>query len=214
MKKTKLFYILILGFLLTGSFIISAETLNKIKLSKPNTTNGLPLMQCLQKRHSVREFSDKQISNETLSNLLWAGFGINRNDGKRTAPSAMDCQEIDIYVVNASGIYLYNPKNLELNLIASGDFRTYTGKQDFVSKAPLNLVYVADFSKMKGDEESKKIYSAADAGFISENIYLFCASFGLGTVVRGYFDQESLSKVLKLKPNQKIILTQTIGYEK
>jgi SagB-type dehydrogenase family enzyme len=214
MKKIKFFSIFILGFILLSSSIITAESLNKIKLSKPDTKKGLPLMQCLQKRQSVREFSNKQISNEILSNLLWAGCGINRPDGKRTAPSAMNTQSIDIYVVNASGIYLYDPKNYELDLIASGDFRKETGKQDFVATAPINLVYVSDFSKMQGDEESKKIYSAADAGFISENIYLFCASEGLGTVVRGYFDEEPLSKVLKLKPNQKIILTQTIGHLK
>ena len=171
-------------------------------------------MEALKARQSTRQFSNKKIPLKVLSNLLWAADGINRSDsGKRTAPSAVNWQEIDIYAATADGLYLYDAKAHVLNLVLAEDIREATGLQPFVKDAPLNLVYVADYSKMGNSSEADKaLYSAADTGFISQNVYLFCASEGLATVVRGMVDRAKLSKVMNLKDNQKIILTQTVGY--
>lgn len=216
MRKNSLSILFIIGLICFMNGFIYAKTAQTIKLLKPEINRGVPLMQAFQKRQSSREFSDKKIPIAVLSNLLWSANGINRiESGKRTAPSAMNAQEIDIYVVMQQGAYIYNAKNYELNLIIEGDLREQTGKQDFVGNAPLNLVYVADYSKMQGDNENdKKIYSAADTGFISQNVYLFCASFGLGTVVRGWVDKDKLAKSLNLNSDQKVVLAQTVGYKK
>ena len=194
---------------------IFGKDVQSIKLLKPQTNIGKPLMQVLKNRETMREFSPKDLSLQDLSNLLWAGFGINREgSGKRTAPSAMNMQEIDIYVASASGLYLYDAKLNELKIISPGDARAMTGNQPFVKEAPINLIFVADFSKMGGDSENKKFYSAVDTGYISQNVYLYCASFGLATVVRGYVDKDNLSKTMNLRSDQKIILAQTVGYPK
>jgi len=186
-----------------------------IKLLEAQTDGGKPLMQALKDRRSSRTFSDKEISDQILSNLLWAGFGINRSDsGLRTAPSARNMQEIDIYVAMGKGLYLYEPKQHVLKLVLKEDIRTITGKQDFVAVAPLNLIYVADYSRMDKTSTDKEFYSAADTGFISQNVYLYCASENLATVVRGWVDKEALAKAMNLDPEQRIILAQTVGYEK
>jgi SagB-type dehydrogenase family enzyme len=187
-----------------------------IKLPDPQVNGGKPLMQALKDRTSSRSFSPQKLSDQTLSNLLWAAFGVNRpGTGKRTAPSAVNWQEIDIYVVTAEGLYLYNAKNQTLELISSGDIRAATGKQDYAKEAPVTLVYVADFLRMgKALKEDKELYSAADTGFISQNVYLYCASEGLATVVRGSIDRLALTKALKLRHDQKIILAQSVGYPK
>jgi SagB-type dehydrogenase family enzyme len=187
-----------------------------IKLPNPQIDGGRPLMQVLRDRSSSRSFSSQKIPDQILSNLLWAAFGINRPDtGKRTAPSAVNWQEINIYVATAEGLYLYNAKTQTLEPILSGDIRSATGKQDFVKEAPVNLVYVADFSRMGTEpDEDKELYSAADTGFISQNVYLYCASEGMATVVRGSIDKQSLIKTMKLRPDQKIILAQSVGYPK
>jgi SagB-type dehydrogenase family enzyme len=168
----------------------------------------------MKDRKSSREFSSKKLTLQTLSNLLWAGFGINRpGTGQRTAPSAMNLQEIDIYVATADGLYLFNAKSLTLNPVLRDDIRALTGQQTFVKDAPVNLIYVADYSIMGNIPDDQKIlYSAADTGFISQNVYLYCASEGLATVVRGLVDRTSLEKAMKLKTNQKVILAQTVGY--
>jgi SagB-type dehydrogenase family enzyme len=192
------------------------EELKPIPLLKPQRDIGKPLMKVLNDRSSSRSFSTEKLPVQVLSNVLWAAFGINRiEEGHRTAPSARNWQEIDIYVAMAEGLYLYDAKNHVLNPVLLEDLRALTGKQDFVKDAPLNLIYVADFSKMgNASEEDKKLYSAADTGFISQNVYLFCASEGLATVVRGSVDREALAKAMKLRADQKIILAQTIGYPK
>jgi nitroreductase len=175
---------------------------------------GKPLMQALKERRTVRDFSPKPLPEQLLSDLLWAADGINRPDGHRTAPSAMNMQEIDIYVAKADGLYLYNAKDNSLLQVAAGDIRASTGKQDFVKSAPVNLVYVADEEKMGDDPSRNSKWADADAGIIAENVYLFCSSEGLATVVRGMFDEAQLSKAMKLKPTQRIMLTQTVGYPK
>lgn len=186
-----------------------------IKLPEPQTEGGMPLMQALNQRKTSREFSTKSLPDQVLSNMLWAAFGINRSDGKRTAPSAMNMQETDIYVATAKGLYLYDPKANSLIPKLDQDIRAKTGGQPFVKDAPVNLVYVADYAKMsRGSDEDKNFYSVVDTGFISQNVYLFCASEGLATVVRGYVNRPALAKAMNLRNDQKIILAQTVGYPK
>jgi SagB-type dehydrogenase family enzyme len=172
-------------------------------------------MQVLKDRHSTREFSTQKLPPQVLSNLLWAAFGVNRPDGKRTAPSAMNWQEIDIYVATQDGLYLYDAKANALNPILAQDVRAATGQQPFVKEAAVNLVYVADLAKAgRVGGEMQTLFTAADTGFIAQNVYLFCASEGLAAVVRGSVDREALAKLIKLRPDQKIILAQTVGYPK
>jgi len=186
----------------------------QIVLPPAKTDGGKPLMQVLNARHSTREFGDQKLSPQVLSNLLWAAFGVNRTDGKRTAPSAVNWQEIDIYVTLPEGAYVYDAKANRLNLVAGEDLRAATGAQPFVGTAALNLVYVADMAKAKTSPENQQIWVPADAGFIAQNVYLFCASEGLVTVVRGMVPRDTLAKQLKLRPDQKIILAQSVGYPK
>jgi len=195
--------------------ITLAEEQKPIQLIQPLTGSGDPLMQLLWKRMSSREFSPEPLPIEVLSNLLWSAFGINRPDGKRTAPTASNRQEIDIYVAAANGLYLYDAKTNRLNPILSEDIRGMTGRQPYVKEAAVNLIYVADYSKMGTvANEDKDLFSAAATGLISENVYLYCASEGLATVVRANIDKPALAKVMKLRPDQKIILAQSVGYPK
>ena len=198
------------------STLVSAQDLKPIQFPKPQMEGGKPLMQALKDRKSSRAFSTEKLPVQVLGNLLWAAFGINRPEsGHRTAPSAVNWQEIDIYVATADGLYLYEAKGHTLQPVLAGDIRAATGMQPFVKDAPVELVYVADYSRMgKGTDDQKNLYSAADTGFISENAYLFCASEGLATVVRGAVDKTALAKVMKLRPDQKVILAQTVGYPK
>jgi nitroreductase len=190
-----------------------AQESKPIQLLKPNM--GSPLMQLLGKRMSSREFSPDPLPVEVLSNLLWAAFGINRPDGKRTAPTASNRQEIDIYVAASNGLYLYDAKANLLNPILGEDIRKMTGRSPFVKEAAVNLVYVADFSKMgTGTNEDKILSSAAASGLISENVYLYCSSEGLATVVRGNIDRPALASVMKLRSDQKIVLAQSVGFPK
>ena len=167
-------------------------------------------MKALKNRKTSREFAGKDLSAQQLSNLLWAACGINRADEKkRTAPSAMNYQEVDVYVTTAKGLFLYNYEKNTLTELLKEDIRAKTGNEDFVKTAPLTLVYVADYDKMaKSDEKTKDNYAWADAAFISENVYLFCASEGLVTGVRAWIDKDVLAKAMKLRPAQHIILAQ------
>ena len=193
--------------------LLQAQEQKNIVLPKPQTDGGKPLMQALKERSSGREFSTRELPPQVLSNLLWAACGINRPDGKRTAPSASNRQEIDVYVAMASGLYLYSPKEHQLQPVMPDDIRAATGRQGFAKSVPVNLVYVADFARMGGSPEPDKVfYSAANTGFISQNVYLFCASEGLATVVRGLVDRTALAKIMKLRPEQRVILAQSIGY--
>ena len=193
-----------------------AGELKPIQLLKPQLDKGRPLMQVLKDRSSSRSFRTEKLPVQVLSDMLWAAFGVNRADaGKRTAPSAMNLQEIDIYVAMADGLYLYDAKDSVLKPVLSEDIRGLTGRQDFVKDAPVNLIYVADFAKMGTiTKEEKTLYSAADTGFIGQNVYLYCTSEDLATVVRGSIDRHSLAKIMGLRPDQKIILAQSVGYRK
>jgi SagB-type dehydrogenase family enzyme len=188
---------------------IPAQDLKPVPLPKPQIQGGKPLMQVLSERKSGREFSTQKLSPQMLSNILWAAFGVNREDGRRTAPSASNRQEIDVYAVTADGAYRYDAKANQLVPVAEGDLRSATGSQPFVGEAALNLVYVADQSKQKSSD-----MAYADTGLIAQNVYLFCASEGLATVVRGMVPRDSLTRTLKLRPDQKITLGQTVGYPK
>jgi len=169
-------------------------------------------MQVLKDRKSTRDFRPDKLPPQTLANLLWAGFGVNRHDGRRTAPSASNHQEIDIYVATADGLYVYDAEGNRLHAVLHDDVREKTGIQPFVGNAPVNLVYVADLAKAGTDSAERDMDVAADTGFIAENVYLFCASEGLATVVRGSIDRRALSSAMRLRSDQRIILAQTVGY--
>ena len=191
-----------------------------IKLNPPDLKNGISLMEALRKRKSTRDISDKKLTLQQLSDLLWSADGTNRPDGKRTSPAAMGIYCVDIYAVLPEGIYLYDPAKRELKSVAKGDFRTSAGMQDFVFIAPLNLVYVFTLRNPKESpgpapvpEEKRKIWGDVEVGCMVQNVYLYCASQGLAAVVRGMVDQKKFSEAVKVKPEQ-IIVAQTIGYPK
>ncbi|HTY38921.1 MAG TPA: nitroreductase family protein [Bacteroidota bacterium] len=189
--------------------------LKTVQLPAPDTIGGKPLMQVMKERKTSRSFSDTALPQRVVSNLLWAAFGINRPDGHRTAPSAMNWQEIDIYVATKDGLYRYDPQPNQLGMLMSEDIRSKSGTQDFVADAPMTLVYVADNTKTKRASGEDQIrYMFADCGFIAENVYLYCASEGLACVVRGSVDRPSLAKAMNLSSNQRILLAQTVGYPK
>jgi len=185
-----------------------------INLPEPQKTGGKPLFETLAMRKTSRSFAEKELDLQTLSNLLWAANGINRpEDGLRTAPSAVNWQEIDTYVSMANGVYIYNAKENTLEHYMGNDIREATGKQPFVKDAPVNLIYIADFTRMGDrDEVTKHWYSAADAAFIAQNVYLFSASENLATVVRGAVDKEELKKVLGLPEHKHVVLCQSVGF--
>jgi len=202
--------------LLTLTLALPARTQTENSLHRlppPDTTGGKPLMQSLKERKTQREFSSRPLPEQVLSNLLWAADGINRPDGRRTAPSARNWQEIEIYVALESGLFLYEPSHHALRMLLPDDIRNATGNQDFVRTAPVNLIYVADLAKAGPQNNADNIlFVGADCGFIAENVYLFCASEGLATVVRGMVNRTDLAKALKLRADQKILLSQTIGF--
>lgn len=193
---------------------VAAEEAEMVTLPPPQMTGGMPLMQALQARHSSREFAGRMLEPQQLANLLWAAAGMSRtNSGKRTAPSAHDWREVDIYVALADGTYLYDALAHVLHRVLKTDVRARTGSQEFVASAPLNLVYVADRRRMlDATDEDKDRYAAADTGFIAQNVYLYCASVGLNTVVRGLVDRQALAAALKLSAQQRVILAQSVGY--
>ena len=207
---------LVLSICIVGLATGLAQGPKPIQLPPPQTEIGKPLMQVLKLRQTSRSFDSKKLPLQELSNLLWAANGINRPEsGKRTAPTAVNWQEIDVYVALPEALYLYEARTHSLTMVVAKDLREATGSQGFVKDAPLNLIFVADFAKMKNaSEENKNFYSATDTGYISQNVYLYCASQGLATVVRGMVDRPSLSKAMQLRPDQKIILAQTVGYPK
>lgn len=201
---------LITAALLSGS--LAAQTLD---LPAPKQSGGMPLMEALAKRSTARAFDAKDLSPEQLSSLLWACFGINRPDGRRTAPSANNRQETDIYVLLKTGAYVYDARSNKLNQVLAEDIRSLGGTQDFVKDAPVTLVFVADLAKMgSGSDEAKKNTANIDVGYQSQNVYLFCASEGLATGARGSVDRAALGPKIKLRPDQLIVLAQSVGYSK
>ncbi|MFO0992573.1 MAG: SagB/ThcOx family dehydrogenase [Hyphomicrobiales bacterium] len=187
----------------------------KITLPTPVQTGGMPLMEAISKRSSGRDFASTNLPLAVLSQLLWVAYGVSRPTGMRTAPSAMNAQEVDLYVALPQGAYLYLAATHELELVASSDVRRVTGYQDFVDEAPLDLVFVADLARMKLVPVTQRdIYAAVAAGAICQNIYLFAASEGLATVIRAWIDREAIANVLGLSHDQHVLLSQTVGYPK
>ncbi len=194
-----------------------------IHLPEPQKTGGKPLMDCLRERHSTREYSTREIPLQELSNLLWAAFGLTREHagtgigipGSHSAPTACNSQAIDIYVGLADGVYLYEPHTNELRGVLAEDIRPhlYVKEQAFVMDAPVNILYVANRSRMvMADDWAWQAFTYADTAFIAENVYLYCASAGLETVVRAMVDRDKLADVLRLGPDQMVTLAQTVGY--
>jgi len=221
--------------LLLAALLVIAEVAGReVVLPPAQTDGGKPLMQALKERRTTRSFAEQPLPPQMLSNLLWAAFGVNRPDNDhRTAPSARNWQEIDVYVALREGLFVYEAKAHSLKPVVTKDLRALAGTQSHAREAPLTLVYVADERRMsppgrpKGeslsaqrevvsisrvDDETRKTFAAADTGFIAQNVYLFCASEGLGTVVFASIDRESFSKAAGLRPDQRITLAQSVGY--
>ncbi len=200
--------------LLLAALLVIAEVAGQeIALPPAQTEGGKPLLQALKERHSTRSFAEQPLPAQVLSNLLWAAFGVNRPDGHRTAPSARNAQEIDVYVALREGLYLYDAGAHALKLAVARDLRALAGTQPHAREAPVTLVYVADEGRMgRGDEETRRSFAAADTGFIAQNVYLYCASEGLGSVVYASIDRERFAQAAGLKPRQKITLAQSVGY--
>lgn len=212
--KKNIFKIMIILF---GSTIFANISAQDITLPVPDKTGGKPLMQALNERQTARTFKKDNLTQQQLSDLLWAGWGINRaNQKKHTAPSSSNKQEIDVYVAMQTGLYLYIPESHILKQINNKDIRKSCGTQAFVAEAPVNLVYVADLGKLgkkEGDviTDSNLLSSWANAAFIAQNVYLYCASAELGCVIRAMIARDLLAPEMGLRSNQRIILSQTVG---
>jgi len=189
-------------------------TMGPTRSLPPPDVNASVLMQALKKRKTSREFADKPLENQLLSGLLWAAYGINRADGKRTAPSAHDWQYIDLYVADPVGLYHYNAKNHALDLVKLGDIRSQTGYQDFAATAPVDLVLVSDQRKFPIDvsAQDQLLFAATTSGAIAQNVYLFAAANNLNAGVRSDIDREALQTTMGLPPEQKIIVALSVGY--
>lgn len=174
----------------------------------------MSLLTALRQRCSTRRFAPRSLDDSLLSSLLWAAFGINRPaTGLRTAPSARNWQEIDLYLALRDGLYVLEPADWRLRLVSGEDLRAATGLQDYVAEAPLNLVYVSRLSMLdETDKSVRQFYTALDTGYISQNVYLFCAASGLATVARGLLDRRTLAAAMRLAPDQRVILAQSVGY--
>jgi nitroreductase len=193
--------------------VAAAEEVEPRALPPPRSTGGQPLIAALKLRRSTREYADRPLPPQVLSDLLWAAFGINRPSGDRTAPYWRHVMVMDIYAAMADGVWLYEPKAHALLPHSHEDIRAQTGMQDFVAAAPLNLVYVAHGERMSDvSAEERRLYASVDAGFIGQNVYLFCASEGLATVFRGSVDHAKLARTLRLPDQQFVTFAQTVGY--
>ena len=169
-------------------------------------------MKALKLRRSTREYSDRKLTPQALSDLLWAAFGVNRPSG-RTAPYWRHVMVIDVYTAMEDGVWLYEPKTHTLQPHLSEDIRAATGLQDFVGTAPLNLVYVAHGERMNDvSPEERRLYASVDTGFIGQNVYLFCASEGLASVFRAAVDYTKLAQLMRLPEQQFVTFAQTVGY--
>jgi nitroreductase len=200
--------------ILLAAFLAGNLLAQSIELLPPQKSGGMPLMEALAKRSTSRAFATNELSSQQISSLLWSAFGINRPDGKRTAPSAMNFQETDIYVLLKSGAYVYSAASNQLNQVVAEDIRALGGIQAFVKDAPVTLVFVADLAKSGGNTEDNRNFANNDVGYISQNVYLFCASEGLATGARAMVDRKALGEKLKLHSDQLIVLAQSVGYPK
>jgi SagB-type dehydrogenase family enzyme len=200
---------------LLAAVCLQAAEAPPLPLPPPQKAGGQPLLTVLSERKSTREFGPESLSPPQLGNLLWAAFGVNRTNGQRTAPSAMNAQELDLYVATAEGLYLYDAPNHRLTPVLAGDIRAKISGQAYVKQAAVNLVFVADQARMtKAKPEERDFYAGADTGYVSQNVYLYCASEGLATVVYALGDRAGLAKAMQLRPEQKPMLGQSVGHFK
>jgi len=198
-----------------GTSALAAQETTVQQLPPPRAQGGKPLIEALRLRRSIREYADRALPPQVLSDLLWAAFGINRPSGDRTAPYWRHIMVIDVYAAMADGVWYYDPKRHLLQQHSRADIRAATGQQDFVAGAPLNLIYVAHGERMQDvSPDERRLYASVDAGFIGQNVYLFCASEGLATVFRGAVDTKRLAKIMQLDPAQFVTFAQTVGYPK
>ncbi len=194
--------------------VLLAQDPAVIQLPKPRTEGGKPLLQALKERKSTREFAPRTLTQQQLSDVLWAAFGVNRPDGHRTAPSTMNLRCIDVYVGTADGLFLFNADAHALKPVLKEDIRAATTGQAELRVAPVALIFVADHARMaKVAPAEREFYAAADTGYISQNVYLFCASEGLATVVHAV-NQAAVAQAMKLGEGKKVILAQCVGYPK
>jgi len=206
---------LVTSAMLASPSSLAAQEGVALELPPPRKEGGKPLLQALSLRRSIREYSDRPLPTQVLSDLLWAAFGINRPSGDRTAPYWRHIMVIDVYAAIADGVWLYEPKRHALLLHMRSDIRAQTGRQEFVASAPLNLIYVAHGERMRDiSAEERRLYASVDAGFIGQNVYLFCASEGLATVFRGAVDYEKLNRTMQLGAGQFVTFAQTVGYQR
>ena len=206
---------IIFSFLLVCAFHIQAQELKVIKLNAPDKTRGSAVMKALNDRQSIREYKSESLRPQDLSDLLWAAIGINRADGRRTAPTARNLQEVEMFVILPEGAYLYDAKEHALNPVAAGDYRgAVAAAQDFAKEAPLCIVLVADMSKYGNMSENSKLMAAVDIGIVCQNINIACAALGLATVPRGTMDQATLKTALKLTDQHLLLMNNPVGYPK
>lgn len=213
--RTRWFGRLMAGLLAAAASGFAEEPSGDRSLPPPNLAGGRLLVQALADRRTTRDFKPDSLADQHLSDLLWAAFGINRPaEGRRTAPSAKNAQEIDVYVALAGGLYLYEARPHRLKHQSGADLRSLTSGQDFARVAPVALVLVADFGRFPDTtEEQARLYAAFDAGAIAQNVSLYCASVGLGTVVHE-LNREPLARALNLGKGQHIIMAQAVGWPK
>lgn len=184
-----------------------------LPLPPPRTAGGMPLLDALTLRRSTRDYATRTLPTQTLSDLLWAAFGINRPSGDRTAPYWRHIMVIDVYVAMADGTWLYEPQEHQLRLHTPADVRAATGYQEFAGTAPINLIYVAHGERMTDvSPVDRRLYASVDAAFIGQNVYLFCASEGLASVFRGALDTVALARTLRLPEPQFVTFAQTVGH--
>jgi nitroreductase len=188
-----------------------AEPAGAITMPPPREEGGEPLLRKL--RRSTREYSDRRLPPQVVSDLLWAAFGFNRPNGGRTAPYWRHVMVIHVYAAMEDGVWLYEPKTHTLQPHLAEDIRAATGLQDFIGTAPLNLVYVAHGERMTDvSPEDRRLYASVDTGFIGQNVYLFCASEGLASVFRAAVDYAELARLMRLPEQQFVTFAQTVGY--
>ena len=186
--------------LLACAVAVGASALEPVKLNEPDLKRGKSLMQALSGRESQRKFEAQELSLQDMSDLLWAANGINRSNGKRTAPSAMDKQDIVLYVLTAKGSYRYDHKEHLLEPIKEGDFRQKVRN----NASAINVLLVAN------DGNARHAYT--NAGYVSENIYLVCSALDMGTVACGSMDEDAFRKACNLKERQKVVVWHPVGY--
>ena len=204
-------HVAVLFVLMLACSSLIAQTL---ELPAPRKSGGMPLMEALAKRSTARAFDTTAISMQQLSDLLWASFGVNRPDGKRTAPSANNKQEIDIYVLLKNGAFVYDATHNTLVEVTIEDLRSQAADQRFAD-APVQLIFIADLAKRgDGSEEDRLRTANIDCGYVSQNTYLYCTSEGLVTGARGTVKRDALTPKLKLRPDQRILLAHSVGYGK